>query len=195
MKRLRKQISGYTKTKYKIKYYAVGEYGTNTNRPHYHAILYNLPNHYINNPLALEAVWNHGAIHMDICAAGSIAYCAGYVNKRPAIDQDIEGDDRVKEFSLMSKGMGASYMAPATVKYHKQHLNPFIVKEGGEKQAMPRYYKDKMFTEKERKTLAKKAIEFMEKIDMFDNCQHEVDYKKLQFYKAKKKARDQRLKI
>lgn len=40
MKRLREYQSGVTKTK--IRYYCVGEYGTNTQRPHYHALLFNV---------------------------------------------------------------------------------------------------------------------------------------------------------
>ena len=37
-----KRLRYYYKWK-KIKYYAVGEYGTKTERPHYHAIIFNLP--------------------------------------------------------------------------------------------------------------------------------------------------------
>ena len=45
LKRLRKLAPNK-----KLKYFACGEYGTQTQRPHYHAIIFNLPLSIINNP-------------------------------------------------------------------------------------------------------------------------------------------------
>ena len=42
-KRLRNCIMGYYGTKHEISYFACGEYGSRFLRPHYHAIIYNLP--------------------------------------------------------------------------------------------------------------------------------------------------------
>lgn len=54
LKRFRKLLSPF-----KVRYFAVSEYGTQTFRPHYHVILFNFPNHLDINVL-LEKSWTHG---------------------------------------------------------------------------------------------------------------------------------------
>ena len=60
-------------------------------------------------------------------------------------------DDRKKEFSLMSKGLGKNYITPQTIRYHKNHLDRlYLVNKGGNKIAMPKYYRDKIFDQTEK---------------------------------------------
>ena len=55
-KRLRKESVN------KLRYYAVGEYGTNTERPHYHALLFNCENKVLEETLV--TVWSLGQVQI-----------------------------------------------------------------------------------------------------------------------------------
>lgn len=133
MKRLRKL------TPNKLKYYAVGEYGSKTHRPHYHAIIFNL-----HEPKLIQNAWGLGFTYSPPLSSGGISYVLKYISKPR---QQIT--DKQPEFSLMSQGMGANYMTPQVVKFHKSSPAHAYVVENGYKKSLPRYYKKKMFTESE----------------------------------------------
>jgi hypothetical protein len=143
-KRLRKL------TNEKISYYAVGEYGDKSERPHYHIILFNA-NHGI-----VEAAWSIdcvdiGHVHFgDVCDA-SIGYTLKYISKEKRIPT-FNGDDRAKEFSVMSKGLGANYLNERTIKWHKTQIEErcYLPLKDGKKASMPRYYKDKLYKDGEK---------------------------------------------
>lgn len=138
-KRLRKL------TKEKISYYAVGEYGTDGQRPHYHIILFNA------NPKIVENAWNIndvsiGNIHFGDVGEASVGYTLKYISKEKKIPM-FQGDDRQKEFALMSKGLGKGYLTEQMVKWHKRNIENrvYLPLKDGKKAAMPRYYKDKLY--------------------------------------------------
>jgi hypothetical protein len=81
MKRLRKKCPTN-----KLRYYACGEYGTQTQRPHYHAVIFNLPHSIINNPIIIQDTWKHGHIHVANNNKLTINYVVGYMNK--SYDED-----------------------------------------------------------------------------------------------------------
>lgn len=56
----------------------------------------------------------------------------------------------------MSKGLGSSYLTAQMIAYHKSDLlnNVCHVVEDGKKVAMSRYYKNKIYTDFERKRIA-----------------------------------------
>ena len=82
MKRFRKMCikNGAKKP---LKYYMVGEYGSKTQRPHYHSILYNVPRFVLDRQGLIEKAWENGLIHIGEVTKASIAYTCGYVNKPP----------------------------------------------------------------------------------------------------------------
>lgn len=131
-------------TKAKLKYYACGEYGSRTLRPHYHAILFG-----VSDTKAICDNWPDGSVRVDAVSAASISYVCGYVNK-PAHKFT---DGRQREFSLMSKRLGASYLTPEMIAYHKANMASFVTLEGGIKKALPRYYRDKIFDSAEKDIL------------------------------------------
>jgi len=145
MKRLRKLCPERT-----LKYYACGEYGSKGARPHYHAIVFNVPE----DEMFFKA-WTVdgtpiGIVHVGQVSGDSIAYTAGYVNKRQ-LTAPRRNDDRVPEFSLMSKGLGSNYVTPAVVSYHSADLSRnYLTKDGGNLIAMPRYYREAIFDEDQR---------------------------------------------
>lgn len=79
-----------------IKYYAVGEYGSRTKRPHYHCIMFNVQRELI------QEAWNMGNVHYGQLSEASVGYTLKYVCKPSKIPIN-KNDDRQREFSLMSK--------------------------------------------------------------------------------------------
>jgi len=145
-KRLRK-ASG--KNHKKILYYICGEYGTKTFRPHYHAIVFNA------NIDLIQAAWDYGNVHFGTVSEASVGYTLKYMSKPPRIPM-YKADKRLPEFSLMSKGIGKGYITDATIKYHNDDFinKQILTLPGGQLVSMPRYYRKKIFTEQQNKTIA-----------------------------------------
>lgn len=93
MKRLRKKCVGVT-----LRYYFVGEYGTKTGRPHYHAIMFNLPLSDALHPM-LESTWGLGGVFVAPCNGATIHYTTKYHLNRH-VDWDKVEPVREKPFLL-----------------------------------------------------------------------------------------------
>lgn len=145
-KRVRKSHSKHSKNK--IKYYAVGEYGTKTHRPHYHAIVFGA------RADDLEYSWKAGHVRFETVCPAAIRYVTNYLCK--SADYDVT--DLTPEFSAMSKNLGLGYITPQMVKWHQQNAANYVVRPGGIRQALPRYYKDRIFDEDQRRELASEYI-------------------------------------
>jgi hypothetical protein len=172
-KRIRK-LSPHQKGPKRLKYFACGEYGTQTQRPHYHAIVFNLPQNLINDPSIICNTWKNGHILVTPSNLKTINYVVGYINKggfKKQIDKENGVyDDRITEFQLMSKGIGQSYLTPQMIKYYKDRKLFCIIHEDGHILSMPRYYKNKIFNKLELKELFKEwlAIQSMKTPDLFE---------------------------
>lgn len=141
----------------KLKYYYIGEYGPNTDRPHYHMILFNLPNEY--RHLIVNSWDKFGFVHIGQAEGASIAYTASYLIN--GIDNDYT--DIHKPFSRMSKNIGISYLGRAE-KWHIENKFRYVIDEG-KKIPMPRYYKKLIFTNSHANDLyAKEAIKKADKL-------------------------------
>lgn len=182
------------KYKTKISYYAVGEYGAKRGRPHFHAIVYNIKlTDLIGKKLAHQVeignieldgkyefnnieTWKFGHITIGRVEKASIGYVLKYMSK-PQIIPMHKTDDRGKEFSNMSKGLGKGYLTPSMKKWHTEDLfnRMYIPIEDGKKIAMPRYYKNKIYEDWERKLISK----HIERQDVENSKgKSEEDYKK-----------------
>lgn len=93
-KSLRKAQYGNKKSD--IKYYAAGEYGGRTNRPHWHIILFNA------RIELLQPAWDKGQIHYGTVTPASIGYSLKYISKPKRFPKHAN-DDRLRECALMSK--------------------------------------------------------------------------------------------
>lgn len=159
----------------KLKYYCAGEYGGKTFRPHYHMILFNsVLDTFIPPQVAYSiksglipldgqyhitgSLWEYGFITIGQVTDASTAYTLKYISKTSRVPQ-YKGDDRCPEFSLMSKGLGISYVTDAMKKWHKDDLlkRVFCNLEDGKKISMPRYYKDKIYDRDERNDISAMA--------------------------------------
>lgn len=79
LKRLR------SRTKARLRFFACGEYGQHTLRPHYHAILFGL------RPDApIQESWPHGHTRADALNEARISYTAGYTAKKLTYKLDTE---------------------------------------------------------------------------------------------------------
>jgi len=144
MKRLRKLSNE------KLKYYVCGEYGTKRMRPHYHLIIFNADKEKVEQAWTLDRR-PLGQIYIGDVNEASIGYTLKYMTKKGKIPIHYN-DDRQKEFSLMSKGLGSNYLTKNMIKWHKNNIEErmYCNIKGNKKIAMPRYYKDKIYTEFEK---------------------------------------------
>lgn len=127
-----------------IRYFLVGEYGTQRERPHYHAIIFNCPY----QPIIDN--WSLGSVHIGNVSGQSIAYTLKYMMKEGKIPKH-KNDDRKPEFRTMSKGLGETYLTPEMVRYHRLHTDRlYATIEDGIKVPLPRYYRERIWNEEER---------------------------------------------
>lgn len=175
-KRLRK------KQEEKIKYFLVGEYGSKTGRPHYHAIIFN-----VNNTSNILEEWKYGFVHIGNVTDASIYYTLKYALKK-TFQPYNENDDRKPEKALMSKGLGLNYLTPDMVKHFKEDVSRPVTFLGNKKLPLPRYYRDKLFTDSEKK------IRLLSMSEMLDK-RYDQESDKLFPQRVKKIYADQLLKL
>lgn len=141
----------------KLKYYAVGEYGGKTMRAHYHAIIFNA------DVSTIQKAWNLGHVHYGQVTGASVGYTLKYMSKGRRIPLH-RNDDRCPEFGLMSKGLGVSYLTCNMVQWHRNVISErmYCNLEDGKKIAMPRYFKNKIYTDSERQEIGEEfAVKYI----------------------------------
>lgn len=120
LKRLRKTLEPQ-----RIRYFLVGEYGDTTQRPHYHAVLFNYPscrngettNWRLDKSCCyacniIRDAWDLGSIHLGDLTPKSASYVSGYVTKKLTSKKQDKLHGRIPEFNRMSNrpGIGANFM-------------------------------------------------------------------------------------
>lgn len=140
-----------------VRFYACGEYGGSTFRPHYHSIYFNLPisdlqffkrspdgkfNYYVSPKVA--ELWGKGHVLItDVCFE-TCAYVARYVTKKQKgvnrTDYDLFNIEPV--FSLMSRkpGIGRQWFDDNWKKVYDTYIITVSSLKGGLKLKPPRYY-------------------------------------------------------
>lgn len=88
---------------FRFRYFAVGEYGSITQRPHYHVIFFGLG---LLDGRAISDAWKMGMVHVGTLSRGSAQYCSGYVSKKMTKSDDPRLGDRIPEFILTSRRPG-----------------------------------------------------------------------------------------
>lgn len=72
----------------RVRFFASGEYGERTQRPHYHAILFGL-----SDPSRVQDSWRYGHSRVDPVSPAAISYVAGYCAKK--VGWQLESGERV----------------------------------------------------------------------------------------------------
>lgn len=153
IKRLRKRLPEDVK----IRYFACGEYGEQTLRPHYHLIIFgwkpdendlhllkmsNLGYAYYHSDFIKE-VWPYGNNLVADCTWKTCAYVARYVVKKYKTDENpYKGTEIVPEFVTMSRrpGIGLNWLLAHNVCY-ATFLNQYLsTEEGSQKISKNRYF-------------------------------------------------------
>lgn len=148
-KRIRKANRQYVA--WPVRFYAVGEYGSLFGRPHYHQIMFNLVDEVVSG---LDKLWPLGFVHIGSVTMGSIHYCSKY-----HVDNGAGyGGDRAPPFALMSRrpGIGVNYIHSHAT-WHRDGFRNYTAINGN-KFRIPRYYKEKMFSDQEREFLGSVAL-------------------------------------
>lgn len=157
-KRVRKHNKG-------LRYFAVGEYGSKFKRPHYHAVVFN-----VDDLSILQKAWTSildqktgefiemGHMTGSKATMGRIRYMVSYM----ALPQDVTHKN--PPFRIMSRnpGLGKNYV-DKMIKHHRARSDS-VVMVLDTPNAMPRYYKDKIFTNRYQKRLIQvNALAYSEK--------------------------------
>lgn len=164
IKRLRRRTSGHIESPegtFPVRYFACGEYGTLTQRPHFHLLLFNLqlPDTKPSSQRAecsefLSDLWKFGHHSVSAFTPGRARYAAGYASKkvRGRMARELhysvvhpgtgELHQRTPEFVRMSKepGLGFWYFQ----KFRKDFERGYVVEPGGVKKRLPRYYLNRL---------------------------------------------------
>jgi hypothetical protein len=154
-KRLRKSLEPV-----KIRYFACGEYGDSSFRPHYHALVFGYRPHdqklhtesdgkQLYTSQSLAKVWTAGNHLIGDVTYDSARYVASYINKR--VTGDAANDHYVTvdpytgelynitpEFVLMSRGRGIG--RDWFDRYYIDYYNNDYLIVNGSKQTIPKYY-------------------------------------------------------
>lgn len=129
----------------KIRYYLVGEYGDETQRPHYHVALFGLG---IDDRDLIHDTWGKGHILVGDLNKDSAQYIVGYVTKGMTKWKDSRLNGRYPEFARMSRkpGIGAHAVAVIVSSLSKvlgTSLTvkdiPFVLSHGNRKMPLGRY--------------------------------------------------------
>lgn len=168
LKKLRKAIYPA-----RVRYYAVGEYGAETQRPHFHVALFGYPScrrgttrlglkgEMVNAELKccsscdlIYETWLNGGIYVGALQQKSAQYIAQYVMKKMTGMQDPRLHGRWPEFSRMSlkPGIGLGAMHDVANELLKFNLEttlddvPVVLRHGKKQLPLGRYLRSKLRT-------------------------------------------------
>lgn len=147
----------------KIRYYICGEYGENTQRPHYHAVLYGISFNYqglaellkikhlnLYPPPVIEMLklWGKGNIHFEKTGPGQLTYACSHITKTIA---SITDDTIQAPFHAMSQGLGKNAMLAITSwlsteegirHYYKENDVPHVVRINNKLRPIGKYLRN-----------------------------------------------------
>lgn len=124
-----------------FKYYAIGEYGTKTQRPHYHCVIFfkSAPDSYPLDNLSrvIDYCWSQGHVSVSRAHYRRLNYVLHY-HVRP---KEINGK---KTFSLYSKALGIGFLTRDYLHYLMATNSSVIHDFNGNIYVVPRYYRKKL---------------------------------------------------
>lgn len=140
----------------KFRYYAAGEYGDETWRPHYHLALFGYPpcvwgstrfsgggKRCCASCEGIERAWGNGRVQVARLDPASASYIAGYVTKKMTRWDDERLEGRHPEFARMSlrPGIGHGLMEAVAkaVEFHKLKNDVVTLRHGKQELPLGRY--------------------------------------------------------
>lgn len=183
MKKLRSKIKRDNPIYLEIRYFMCGEYGDRYERPHFHYIIFDLPQDMIEDPSIIAQVWGKGRVDVQVASSASMGYVAGYVNKKLLKAWNPQ-DERKPEFTRRSQGIGKGWIK-RNQEYYVEREIPYMVNDEGRKTWMPRYYRDKIYTPQAKERIRLKSIEWMEENKLTEQERLTITKYKIERAKAK----------
>lgn len=138
LKRVRKHCPAL---KDNLRYFAVGEYGGDFNRAHYHLVLFighNIGWNYSQFHRLFSYCWNQGFIKLKVTEPRNIKYVTKYLNK---LD---DSPHITPPFKLFSKSLGLCYLTDKMLDYFYNSFATGVPSGEGYYQKLPRYYRKKL---------------------------------------------------
>lgn len=134
-------------TKKSIRHWCVTELGEEGDRIHLHGIFFGQKSAEL-----IRKHWKYGFVFIgSYCNSRSVNYMTKYMLKVDTKHKTF------KQIVLASKGIGSGYFNRLDYLWQKQNYKKIEVAtytfRNGTKMAMPRYYKNKLFTDKEREKM------------------------------------------
>lgn len=124
MKRLRKHLKKYTDER--VRYYAVGEYGPKSLRPHYHLLLW-FDRRETSEVLesCINQSWKFGITDIQAVQRDASQYVAGYVNSFGNLPR-LYSEGQCKPFSCHSVFLGKDFFSAEKETVYKMSPREFI---------------------------------------------------------------------
>lgn len=159
MKRLRARVFPR-----KIRFYGVGEYGDQSERPHYHVVLFNHPTCVRGRSFytatrtsccsvcdSVRDTWGFGNVLLDKVTTEAAGYICGYITKNMRRTDDARLNGRWPEFARMSlhPGLGFGALDELTQVWMQYGLDesrpdvPTQLRHGGQLKPLGRYLRGK----------------------------------------------------
>ena len=126
-----------------VRHWFVAEYGKKKGRLHYHGILFNCQ---FDNE-TLERMWKYGNTFVGYANEITAKYIVKYLTK-----DDTKGH-KVPPRIISSKGIGLDFLNSPELQVCKKTLTNYLP-INGYKVPLPRYYIEKLFTEREREIIS-----------------------------------------
>lgn len=177
-KRLRKELEPIYRqfgVDFRLRYFLVGEYGSDFGRPHYHAILFNLPPNLDPWRLVYNN-WKMGRISCTKCKMSRVGYCVNYMYGK-CIQLDSELADENNKLPLLTSrrpGIGANYLTDDIRQWHLADYRNYYC-DGDLKYPLPRFYKDKIFNDLDKLHLNAKLNKYM-KEQLLKDIADDIEY-------------------
>lgn len=188
-KRFRKSFHALLSSDFDFKYFAVGEYGVESFRPHFHAIVY------CNRPLSggllrdlVRMSWRYGRIDVQKVRSSASSYCASYINAASRVPAFL----RAKQFAPFKVCSNGSFFEMWPEQVDAFYLNEFgkvpvlhalPTKDGYALRpysrsvrlqfypVLPGFHSDSVDSLRRRYSVFKEAVERQETFDPVFRCQ------------------------
>lgn len=159
----------------KFRYFACGEYGTKTHRPHYHAILFGVD--FVTADFFVRKFWDYGFAYCTEANSKTAGYVAGYCTKKLGnvkTNMELKDLGLRPEFIVMSRRPSIGAASIERLKKYALAQGKFdvisVLKKGSEIVSVPRYIKNKL-----REALFDEDYLHKLKIARVENLQEELE--------------------
>lgn len=151
-----------------LRYFISSEYCPTTGRPHYHGFFFGIPLEWMGNDFfqkKISDLWGNGFVSTGVPTNARLNYVVKYCL---ALSADTHGKFKPFLCANRNPAIGKLFMSDRMVQYVRENLQDTgYLTYMGYPRPLPRYYRDRCFTEEERKKLNADRI-FSQKLRYYD---------------------------